>query len=28
MKVLVADDDADLRELIAFTLMQAGYLVI
>jgi DNA-binding response OmpR family regulator len=28
MKVLVADDDGDLRELIAFTLMQAGYLVI
>ena len=28
MKVLVADDDADLRELIAFTLGQAGYLVI
>jgi len=28
MKVLVADDDADLRELIAFTLTQAGYLVI
>ena len=28
MKVLVADDDADLRELIGFTLMQAGYLVI
>ena len=28
MKVLVADDDADLRELIAFTLAQAGYLVI
>jgi DNA-binding response OmpR family regulator len=28
MKVLVADDDADLRELIAFTLSQAGYLVI
>ena len=28
MKVLVVDDDADLRELIAFTLMQAGYLVI
>jgi len=28
MKVLVADDDADLRELIAFTLMQAGHLVV
>ena len=28
MKVLVADDDADLRELIAFTLTQAGYFVI
>jgi DNA-binding response OmpR family regulator len=28
MKVLIADDDADLRELIAFTLTQAGYLVI
>jgi DNA-binding response OmpR family regulator len=28
MKVLVADDDADLRELIAFGLAQAGYLVI
>ncbi|HYC08949.1 MAG TPA: response regulator transcription factor [Steroidobacteraceae bacterium] len=28
MKVLVADDDADLRELIAFTLGQAGYLVV
>ena len=28
MKVLVADDDADLRDLIAFTLTQAGYLVI
>jgi len=28
MKVLVADDDADLRELIAFTLAQAGYLVV
>jgi len=27
MKVLVADDDADLRELIAFTLSQSGYLV-
>jgi len=27
MKVLVADDDADLRELIGFTLAQAGYLV-
>jgi DNA-binding response OmpR family regulator len=28
MKVLVADDDAELRELIAFTLSQVGYLVI
>jgi DNA-binding response OmpR family regulator len=28
VKVLVADDDADLRELIAFGLAQAGYLVI
>jgi DNA-binding response OmpR family regulator len=28
MKVLIADDDADLRDLIAFTLSQAGYLVI
>ena len=28
MKVLIADDDADLRELIAFTLGQAGYLVL
>jgi DNA-binding response OmpR family regulator len=28
MKVLVADDDAELRELIGFTLSQAGYLVI
>jgi DNA-binding response OmpR family regulator len=28
MKVLIADDDADLRELIAFTLAQAGYLVV
>ncbi len=28
MKVLIADDDADLRELIAFGLAQAGYLVI
>ena len=28
MKVLVADDDADLRELIAFALTQAGYLVV
>jgi len=28
MKVLVADDDAELRDLIAFTLAQAGYLVI
>jgi DNA-binding response OmpR family regulator len=28
MKVLIADDDADLRELIAFTLTQAGHLVV
>jgi DNA-binding response OmpR family regulator len=28
VKVLIADDDADLRELIAFTLTQAGYLVV
>jgi DNA-binding response OmpR family regulator len=28
MKVLIADDDADLRELIGFTLTQSGYLVI
>ena len=28
MKVLVADDDADLRDLIAFTLTQSGYLVL
>ena len=28
MKILVADDDADLRELITFSLAQAGYLVI
>ena len=28
MKTLVADDDADLRELIAFTLSQAGHLVV
>jgi DNA-binding response OmpR family regulator len=28
VKVLVADDDADLRELISFTLAQAGYLVV
>jgi DNA-binding response OmpR family regulator len=28
MRILIADDDADLRELIAFTLTQAGYLVI
>ena len=27
MKVLIADDDRDLRDLIAFTLTQAGYLV-
>jgi len=28
VKTLVADDDADLRELIAFTLTQAGHLVV
>jgi DNA-binding response OmpR family regulator len=28
VKVLVADDDADLRDLISFTLAQTGYLVI
>ncbi len=28
MKVLIADDDADLVGLIAFTLTQAGYLVV
>jgi DNA-binding response OmpR family regulator len=28
MKTLVADDDRDLRELIGFTLSQAGYLVV
>jgi DNA-binding response OmpR family regulator len=28
VKVLVADDDADLRDLISFTLAQAGYLVV
>jgi len=28
MKVLIADDDADLRDLIAYALTQAGYLVI
>jgi DNA-binding response OmpR family regulator len=28
MKILVADDDRDLRELIGFTLTQAGYLVV
>jgi DNA-binding response OmpR family regulator len=28
VKVLIADDDADLRELIAFTLAQAGFLVV
>jgi len=28
MKILVADDDADLLELIAFTLGNAGYLVV
>src|SRR5688500_15661796 len=28
MKVLIADDDLDLLGLIAFTLTQAGYLVV
>lgn len=28
MKILAADDDRDLRELIGFTLAQAGYLVL
>ncbi len=28
MKILTADDDRDLRELIGFTLSQAGYLVL
>jgi CheY-like chemotaxis protein len=28
MKILAADDDRDLRELIGFTLSQAGYLVL
>jgi DNA-binding response OmpR family regulator len=28
VKVLVADDDQDLRDLVAFTLTQAGYLVL
>jgi DNA-binding response OmpR family regulator len=28
MKVLIADDDPDLRELVAFALSQAGYLVV
>ena len=28
MKILVADDDTDLLALIAFTLSQAGYLVV
>ena len=28
MKVLVVDDDQDLRDLVAFTLTQAGYLVL
>ena len=28
MKVLIADDDADLRDLIAFALTQAGYLIV
>lgn len=28
MKILIADDDAELRELIGFALRQAGYLVV
>lgn len=28
MKILVADDDPDLRDLVGFTLTQSGYLVI
>jgi DNA-binding response OmpR family regulator len=28
MKILVADDDRDLRDLVGFTLAQAGYLVL
>jgi DNA-binding response OmpR family regulator len=28
LKVLIADDDQDLRDLVAFTLTQAGYLVL
>jgi DNA-binding response OmpR family regulator len=28
VKILIADDDLDLRELIGFTLTQAGYLVL
>ena len=28
MKMLLADDDRDLRELIGFTLSHAGYLVV
>ena len=28
MKILVADDDRDLRDLVGFTLTQAGYLII
>ena len=28
MKILVADDDRDLRDLVGFTLTQSGYLVI
>ncbi len=28
MKILIADDDRDLLGLIAFTLTQAGYLVV
>ena len=28
MKMLIADDDRDLRELIGFTLTQAGFLVL
>ena len=28
MKILIADDDRDLLGLVAFTLTQAGYLVV
>src|SRR5687768_5070995 len=28
MKILIVDDDAELRELIGFALRQAGYLVV